>query len=129
MMTPNPFEKDLIALMQDYAAPVDDDGFSARIVKQTQRQSVWRRAALCAASLVSGIIVATQFSNLRALAGRLPAPDLPKADVTAPLEFTVGLSRQLNAATSFDMAGLMIPAFGLTLMLLWFAKDWLDGQV
>jgi len=55
-------------LLQDYAAPVADDGFTdhvmAQITAETEKQARLRRLILWGASFTGGVIAATQLPGL-----------------------------------------------------------------
>lgn len=68
MMTPIPDDTDYEALLTDYAAPLEDDGFSDRLAAQIHavetRLMRLRFICLAVACTLGGLIAGTQFKAL-----------------------------------------------------------------
>lgn len=135
MMSQDPFETDLNALLQDYAAPIEDDGFSLRVVTLIEKQAKLRRRLLLGSYLLGGLIVGSKSSQIADYLARSDNFGLQWPIPEIPLEsFSSGLSAATNAidgaATGAPDALIWgICGFMGVGMILWLAKDWLESHI
>lgn len=90
------------ALLSDYVAPPEDDGFSDAILKKVQADKpsamfTWRKSLISLAAFMGGVIAAQQFPALSKMSNKalalIPPVDLPTPMLFDPSVYTwLGLS-------------------------------------
>lgn len=115
-------DADLDALLQEYGAPLADDGYSARVLKRHSQQRLLRRGLLGASFLLGGIIAGSQLSKLAAT-----FPKFSREQDTILPDVFVSLSlSDLSALTSWPALAAMMLGFSF---LFWLASESLDGKI
>lgn len=118
----DPKDPDLNALMQEYGAPLDDAGFSDRVMKAAARQAALRRGVIGSACFIGGIIAASQLKVLGGILRKF-APQTP--DMSAPFgTMTAAMTASTSGSIAFYVCAAMIAGFTI-----WLAKDALDSQI
>jgi len=80
MTMQNPEDKIFKTLLSDYAAPVEDEGFTQSLMlsieKSERHAPKWRRGVIAGAWAIGGLIAAIQLPALFDLVGQGLSPDL-----------------------------------------------------
>ena len=132
-MMQDPIEdKQFENLLSDYAAPVDDDGFSARVMAQlpdeqnsahntTEISAQLRRTFIGGGAIVGGAIAATQVPALARLLGKVKLPDISASEMSVPVMASVDTSMM---TTTYGMAAIAIFVMGA----LWVSSTFIFGD-
>lgn len=125
MMSKDPFETDLDALMRDYGAPIADFGFSDAVVAKVEKQSLLKRGLILGACFAGGLVMASQVKGAKLFAFDINAAPDTGVDLTAPFRDVAGTLLSTQSGTmALAMAALM-----LTGLAVWLAKDAMEGQI
>lgn len=125
-MPQDPDMPDLDALMQDYGAPLADDGFSDIVVAKAAKVAALRRRLILGACFAGGLIMASRIKALGGLMTKFTAsPDAASANMSTPFE---AIAATFGNSASGTIA-LYACAAMLGLVTIWLAKEALDSQI
>jgi len=132
-MMQDPIEdKQFENLLSDYAAPIDDDGFSAHLLAQlpdeqnsaqsnTESRTHLRRAFIGGGAIVGGGIATTQVPALAKLLGKVSLPVINAPEISVPVIAPVDTSIMM---TSYGMAAAVLLVMGV----LWLGSTFIFGD-
>ncbi len=122
MMDNDPMDNELTALLSDYAAPIPDDGFAAKVKAEVAKRARLRRIFIAGSGGLGAIIAAMQLPALYGIISGLPAASKLPADLT-PSGESPFYSSMLEDLTWGNLSPVMMGTAIIGVIFIWFAAE------